>query len=38
MGIRISELSPTTSIPYLFFPDTDMVSTADKTQVNFTQP
>jgi len=37
MGRRIIELSPTTTVPYLFFPNTETVSTGDKTQVNFTQ-
>lgn len=33
----MSYQSPTTTVPHLFFPDTDMVSTGDKTQVNLTQ-
>lgn len=34
MGISINELSPSTTVPYLFFPNANMVSTGDKTQVN----
>lgn len=34
MGIRINELSPTTTVPYLFFPNARVVSPGDKTQVN----
>lgn len=34
MGIRKKELSPTTTVPHLFFPNASMVSPGDKTQVN----
>lgn len=37
MGIRINELPATTTVLYLFFSNTNMVSTGDKTQVNLTQ-
>lgn len=32
-GIRTNELSPTKNVPYLFFPNANMVSTGDKTQL-----
>lgn len=37
MAIRINEVSPTATVPYLFLPNTNVVSTVDKTEVNLTQ-